>query len=606
MNRLFAIKYIFFALALTAFFMILSFALVSFYEEKTLRILKKTTSYVELGWLDISTNGTTVLVSGTAPSEANRFKAITLISSIINSELIMDQIEVKKDLILPKLNYTLELIRDDDDITLVGFIPKKIKTEKLLSELTAISENASITNLLETADYPSSSGWAKTLNYAVDSLSMLPNSKISLFKNKIIITALSDSLEQGEILKKKLLASNPGFFELEVNMESPRPLIQPFLFQLARNKNNTDLINCSSSDENTRELILGALNQFGESEQNHCEIGIGAPSNDWAEVVITILDHIEAFQHFLLTLKNREIFIEIFDNSEEEKFQKFIRELREKVPVEFFIEASLQSSSEAKERDLQNFTVIKNPEGLVQLKGYLPNENAKIAIISYARSLFRSENVRDSISLIEEPSDDWSIQALAGLEVMGLLNYGSLKIETKSLTIRGQSAEPDIKNIARKLFANKIEKDIFYNLELEYNPNLLPEPEGIDPVKCVIDINNVIKTFGIEFAPGEIVLQASSDKTLEKMAEIMRTCYVVPMEIGGHTDSQGRKSLNLSISQARAEAVMDALLSYDILTGNLSAKGFGESTPIADNNTVEGRNKNRRIEFTLIENGKSG
>ena len=586
--------------------MILSFALVSFYEEKTLRILKKTTSYVELGWLDISTNGTTVLVSGTAPSEANRFKAITLISSIINSELIMDQIEVKKDLILPKLNYTLELIRDDDDITLVGFIPKKIKTEKLLSELTAISENASITNLLETADYPSSSGWAKTLNYAVDSLSMLPNSKISLFKNKIIITALSDSLEQGEILKKKLLASNPGFFELEVNMESPRPLIQPFLFQLARNKNNTDLINCSSSDENTRELILGALNQFGESEQNHCEIGIGAPSNDWAEVVITILDHIEGFQHFLLTLKNREIFIEIFDNSEEEKFQKFIRELREKVPVEFFIEASLQSSSEAKERDLQNFTVIKNPEGIVQLKGYLPSENAKIAIISYARSLFRSENVRDSISLIEEPSDDWSIQALAGLEVMGLLNYGSLKIETKSLTIRGQSAEPDIKNIARKLFANKIEKDIFYNLELEYNPNLLPEPEGIDPVKCVIDINNVIKTFGIEFAPGEIVLQASSDKTLEKMAEIMRTCYVVPMEIGGHTDSQGRKSLNLSISQARAEAVMDALLSYDILTGNLSAKGFGESTPIADNNTVEGRNKNRRIEFTLIENGKSG
>ena len=47
---------------------------------------------------------------------------------------------------------------------------------------------------------------------------------------------------------------------------------------------------------------------------------------------------------------------------------------------------------------------------------------------------------------------------------------------------------------------------------------------------------------------------------------------------------------------------MDALLSYDILTGNLSAQGFGESTPIANNNTVEGRNKNRRIEFTLINN----
>ena len=104
------------------------------------------------------------------------------------------------------------------------------------------------------------------------------------------------------------------------------------------------------------------------------------------------------------------------------------------------------------------------------------------------------------------------------------------------------------------------------------------------------------------FAPGEIVLQKSSNDTLRKMADIMQTCYTVPMEIGGHTDSQGRKSLNLSISQARAEAVMDSLLSYDILTGNLIAKGYGESTPIADNKTVEGRNQNRRIEFTLIKN----
>ena len=73
------------------------------------------------------------------------------------------------------------------------------------------------------------------------------------------------------------------------------------------------------------------------------------------------------------------------------------------------------------------------------------------------------------------------------------------------------------------------------------------------------------------------------------------------MEIGGHTDSQGRKSLNLSISQARAEAVMDALLSYDILTGNLSAQGFGESTPIADNNTVEGRNKLPQLLYRLLK-----
>jgi len=605
MDRLFAIKYILAALALAAFFMVSSFALVSFYEEKTLRILKKATSDVELGWLDISANGRMVLVGGNAPNEGNRFKAITLISSIINPELIIDEIEVKKDSILPKLNYSLEILRDNNDITLVGFIPKKIKTDKLLSDLTAISENVSVTNLLETAEYPSSFDWEKRLNYVIDILSILPNSKISLLENKIVITALSESFEQGEKVKKKLRSLNPGIFEVEVNVAFPRPLIQPFLFQLTRNQNNTELINCSSSDQHSRALIIEALNQFGLNEQNHCKIGIGAPSDDWAEVVIKVLNHIEEFQQFSVTLKNREIFIEIIDNAGDEEFQRFVDELREDLPVDFFIEASFQSSVDAKERDVLNFIVTKDLEGIVHLRGYLPNNSAKIAIVSYARSLFNYENVRDTISLANKPLDDWSIQALAGLEVMGFLKNGSLKIDTKSLSIKGESAEPDIENIAKQLFAEKIEKDIFYKLELEYNPNLLRKPEGVDPVKCVKDINNVIQTFGIEFAPGEIVLQTSSNKTMEKMAEIMRKCYVVPMEIGGHTDSQGRKSLNLAISQARAEAVMDALLSYDILTGNLSAKGFGESTPIADNSTVEGRNKNRRIEFTLINNENS-
>lgn len=73
------------------------------------------------------------------------------------------------------------------------------------------------------------------------------------------------------------------------------------------------------------------------------------------------------------------------------------------------------------------------------------------------------------------------------------------------------------------------------------------------------------------------------------------------MEIGGHTDSQGRETMNQTLSQARAEAVLDALLAEEVLTSFLSAKGYGEALPIADNSTEEGRALNRRIEFKLVE-----
>ena len=72
------------------------------------------------------------------------------------------------------------------------------------------------------------------------------------------------------------------------------------------------------------------------------------------------------------------------------------------------------------------------------------------------------------------------------------------------------------------------------------------------------------------------------------------------MEIGGYTDSQGRESMNQQLSQQRAQAVKDALAARHVATANLSAIGYGEERPIATNQTEDGREANRRIEFTLI------
>ena len=73
------------------------------------------------------------------------------------------------------------------------------------------------------------------------------------------------------------------------------------------------------------------------------------------------------------------------------------------------------------------------------------------------------------------------------------------------------------------------------------------------------------------------------------------------LEIGGHTDSQGREQMNLNLSQARANAVLFELQRRRILTKNMVAKGYGETRPIASNDTEQGREQNRRIEFKQID-----
>ena len=73
------------------------------------------------------------------------------------------------------------------------------------------------------------------------------------------------------------------------------------------------------------------------------------------------------------------------------------------------------------------------------------------------------------------------------------------------------------------------------------------------------------------------------------------------MEIGGHTDSTGEDAYNMGLSQRRAESVRSYLVSKGVKASRLEAKGYGETKPVASNDTNEGRAKNRRVELKKLD-----
>lgn len=602
MKKIINIKIFLFGLIVSVLFIVFAFVLVNYFEKKTLEVVLKETSDTELSWLEVSTDGTRVIVSGFAPDEANRFIATSKISSIINSERIIDQIIVKKQITPSTIEYVLEILRDDNHISVIGFVPTNLQSKKLIAKLKVIAKDLEVRNLLEVSSFPITDAWKKTLDYAIASVELLPNSKISIAKEEIWISALSESIDDKIRIENQLTSLDPGFFKLHLDIQSPRPLIQPFSLRFTMDESGASLDKCSASDEYSKVVILSAMIKLGVDKESNCEIGIGVPAESWVDAVIIAATYVKEFEIASLTFENHNVSLVVSGNTGNDKFENIIDKLKKALPNEFQVAATLQPVLTKEIDNTNTFTVIKSLDGVVELKGFLNDHTAEIAVRSYASSIFGSININDSLRLSDKLPQNWPIQVLTGLEVVGLLDHGSLIIEPNTILLEGKSANPEIKSIVSEILSKKLGNDILYTLKLEYDEQLVPKPIGPDAKKCVLDINNVIETLGIEFAPGEIVLQKSSNDTLKNMADIMQTCYIVPMEIGGHTDSQGRKSLNLSISQARAEAVMDSLLSYDILTGNLIAKGYGESTPIADNKTSEGRNKNRRIEFTLIMN----
>ncbi len=103
---------------------------------------------------------------------------------------------------------------------------------------------------------------------------------------------------------------------------------------------------------------------------------------------------------------------------------------------------------------------------------------------------------------------------------------------------------------------------------------------------------------GVNFEVDSDLLTKPSTAVLDQVAASLKEWTDVSVEVGGHTDSSGSDPYNLKLSDRRARAVMSYLEARGVPASRMSAKGYGESTPIADNKTKEGKAKNRRVELT--------
>ena len=106
-------------------------------------------------------------------------------------------------------------------------------------------------------------------------------------------------------------------------------------------------------------------------------------------------------------------------------------------------------------------------------------------------------------------------------------------------------------------------------------------------------------THGILFDVGKATLKAQSSGVLKRVMDMMIDNPDWKFEIVGHTDSDGDDATNLKLSQRRAEAVKQALMSRKIDASRLTTSGKGESVPVNNNNSPEEKANNRRVEFIL-------
>jgi outer membrane protein OmpA-like peptidoglycan-associated protein len=132
-----------------------------------------------------------------------------------------------------------------------------------------------------------------------------------------------------------------------------------------------------------------------------------------------------------------------------------------------------------------------------------------------------------------------------------------------------------------------------------------PEPEPVPdpPKRVVIENNKIVIGEKIQFDLNKATIKPESDSLMEEIIKVVKeNPQIKKVAIEGHTSSEGSDKHNLKLSDQRAKAVMDYLVKKGGLPVTMfSAKGFGETKLIAEETTEEGREKNRRVEFNIVE-----
>ncbi|EPF71142.1 hypothetical protein GCM10025882_15090 [Acinetobacter gyllenbergii] len=137
-------------------------------------------------------------------------------------------------------------------------------------------------------------------------------------------------------------------------------------------------------------------------------------------------------------------------------------------------------------------------------------------------------------------------------------------------------------------------------LVLETRPiEITAQPLSAHQLKAALDQNNKVD-IQINFETDKATLLANSDEQINQILDLLKNDGALKLEINGYTDNSGESAHNLKLSQARAQAVVKALTDAGIDSSRLKAQGFGDSKPVSENDTEEGKAKNRRVELVKL------
>ncbi|MFN4154844.1 MAG: OmpA family protein [Paracoccaceae bacterium] len=551
-------------------------------------------------WASPEADGLQLHLIGTAPNEAARFRAVNLAGSVIDAARVRDRLEVTPVKAIEAPKFSVEMLRNDDGIQLIGLLPTSDSADELLAEAQSLRADGAISDMLETAAYPAPEGWNDAFSYGMEAIRRLPRSKVSVSAGRVEITAIATSAEEQRRLINELNTAKPAGLQVAIDISAPRPVLTPFTLRFVLDAQGARFDACSADTDRARARILAAGASAGVTGRPNCVVGLGVPTPSWAEAVATAISAVTSLGAATITFSDADVSLVAADSVSQADFDRIVGELDSALPDVFSLNATLERQSTSALGPAE-FTATLSRDGRVELRGRVTDELLRDAASSYAKARFGVSKVYSATRLDNDLPDGWPVRVLAGLESLGELAEGRLVVRADTVEVEGVTGSQNARGRISQVLSDKLGPGQTFRVAVRYDEKLDPLAALPTPQECAAGVTAVLASRKITFPPGSAEIDGQTAGIMDALAEVLEDCPDVRMEIAGYTDSQGSDSGNLALSQARADAVLLALQGRGVTVDALKATGYGEANPIADNATEAGREANRRIEFALLD-----
>lgn len=541
------------------------------------------------GWAEVEIDGRDVFLRGTAPSETARSDALELTRQVRGVRSARSNAE----LLALQSPYRLSITRAGKSVTMEGFVPDETARASIRSILAASVPESALDDRLELAR-GAPEHFLPLVGYAAAQLAGLDDARIELVDARLSLQGTATSPRAYDNVLDALEAGLPGGELAEASIAPPR--VSPFVWNLSREGQTVALSGHAPSRE-ARAGIIADLHDVLANTQldNRLEIASGLEESvDWRGATVFLAQELARFANASITVRDHVVTLE-GDAADPASFAALVAAFDRDLP------AGLTLASADIRRpivDPYTWSIHIAEDGTAELDGYVPGSAFAGKLTEALRAQFgQGSRIRNDLQVASGAPQGFEQAVLAVLGTAGRLIGLQASFSGDRVVVGGQALTGTAANETR----NRIATALPPGFELETNIEVLSPGAALTAQDCQAGLSNALQRASILFETGSSDIRGESLGLLDRLAFILRRCPDTYFEIGGHTDAEGTEEANLALSTARARAVVERLVRSGVRYSRIFAKGYGESLPVADNATPEGRARNRRIEFRIVQ-----